>query len=121
MKLKIDRIVEDTLGDTDESSIPETDTVELPDDKKQKKWLSSFTKKAVVVILVVSLIDLQLSYFLAFMGREQIAETLSSTIATVIVGVMLGYFFKALFETFFEKREQRLLGEAPDETEEIKG
>lgn len=73
-----------------------------------KKWLQTFSKKAVAIILVVSLIDLQLSYVLAFMGKEQIAESLSSEIASVIVGVMVGYFTKALFETFFEKREERL-------------
>lgn len=76
--------------------------------KKYKKWLETFTKKAVAVILFVSIIDLQLSYVLAFIGKEQIAESLSSTIADTIVGVMLGYFLKALFETFFEEREKRL-------------
>lgn len=76
--------------------------------KPVSKWLETYTKKAVTIILAVSLIDLQLSYVLAFMGKEQIAETLSSTITETIVGVMLGYFLKALFETFFEKREQRL-------------
>lgn len=78
-------------------------------EKSYKKWLETFTKKAVAIILAVSLIDLQLSYVLAFIGKEQIAESLSSTIAETIIGVMLGYFLKALFETFFEKREQRLL------------
>lgn len=68
----------------------------------------NFYKKAVTVILIISLIDLQLSYVLAFMGKEQIAESLSSTIANTIIGVMLGYFLKALFETFFEEREKRL-------------
>lgn len=72
------------------------------------KWLKTFSKKAVAVILAVSLIDLQLSYILAFMGKEQIAESLSSQIASLIIGVMVGYFMKALFETFFEKREERL-------------
>lgn len=75
---------------------------------KFQTWLGTFTKKAVVLILAVSLIDLQLSYVLAFMGKEQIAESLSSTIATTIIGVMLGYFLKSLFETFFEEREKRL-------------
>ena len=84
-----------------------------------KKWLQTFSKKAVAIILVVSLFDLQLSYVLAFMGKEQIAESLSSEIASVIVGVMVGYFMKALFETFFEKREERLNGTSqPDEQEE---
>ncbi len=73
-----------------------------------KTWLKTFSKKAVALILVVSLIDLQFSYALAFMGKEQIAESLSTTIVEMIVGVMLGYFLKALFETFFEKREERL-------------
>lgn len=76
--------------------------------KSYVKWLSTFSKCAVTAILIVSLIDLQLSYILAFMGKDQIAESLSSTIASVVVGVMLGYFLKALFETFFEKREERL-------------
>lgn len=73
-----------------------------------KAWLKTYTKKAVTAILVIALIDLQLSYVLAFIGQVQIAESLSSTIATTIVGVMVGYFLKALFETFFEKREERL-------------
>lgn len=85
--------------------------------KTYKKWLKTYTKKAVTIILAVSLIDLQLSYVLAFMGQIQIAESLSSTIASTIVGVMLGYFLKALFETFFEKREERLRRESgADET-----
>lgn len=76
--------------------------------KRYTKWLETYTKKAVTIILIVSLIDLQLSYILAFIGKEQIAESLSSTIASTIIGVMLGYFLKALFETFFDKREKRL-------------
>ena len=89
--------------------------------KTYQTWLETFTKKAVALILIVSLIDLQLSYVLAFLGKEQIAESLSSTIATTIIGVMLGYFFKALFETFFEKREERLkklIDASQDTTEE---
>ena len=84
-------------------------------DREQKRYnttLTTFTKKAVFVILLVSLIDLQLSYILAFMGKEQIAESLSSTIASTVIGVMIGYFMKALFETFFEKREERLRKDA---------
>ena len=77
-------------------------------EKKNNNWLQTFTKKAVVAILFFSIVDLQLSYLLAFMGKDQIAESLSSTIASTIIGVMLGYFTKALFETFFEKREERL-------------
>ena len=78
----------------------------------------TFTKIAVTAILGVSLVDLQLSYILAFMGKEQIAETLSATIVEMVVGVMLGYFLKSLFETFFEEREKRLNKQnKPDEIE----
>lgn len=83
-----------------------------------KSKLSTYTKRAVTAILVLALIDLQLSYVLAFIGREQIAETLSSEIASVIIGVMLGYFMKALFETFLEKREDRLRNENGDDMNE---
>ena len=86
--------------------------------KKYKTWLMTFTKIAVTVILGVSLVDLQFSYILAFMGREQIAEALSTTIVEMVVGVMLGYFLKSLFETFFEEREKRLNKQnKPDEIE----
>lgn len=77
-------------------------------EKSYKKWLQTFTKKAVAAILFFSILDLQLSYILAFMGKDQIAESLSSTIASTVIGVMIGYFLKSLFETFFEKREERL-------------
>lgn len=86
--------------------------------KYTKTWLKTFTKKSVTIIIAVALIDLQLSYVLAFMGKEQIAETLSSTIADTIIGVMLGYFLKALFETFFEEREKRLKKQMKYEMEE---
>ena len=68
--------------------------------RKYQKWLQTYTKKAVTAILVISLVDLQLSYLLAFLGQEQIAETLSSTIATTVIGVMIGYFLKALLNRF---------------------
>ena len=96
----------------------------LMTDKEQKKYnkmLTTFTKRAVFAILVVALIDLQLSYILAFMGREQIAESLSSTIASTVICVMLGYFGKALFETFFEKREKRLNKEVNNMEENTNG
>lgn len=59
----------------------------------------TFSKTAVRWLLIIALFDLQLSYLLAFLGREQIAETLSITVVTEIVAVMLGYFMKAFKET----------------------
>lgn len=64
----------------------------------------TYTKKAVRWILFIALFDLQLSYLLAFLGREQIAETLSGNICTVIVGTILGYLAKSFFETNAEEK-----------------
>lgn len=86
-----------------------------------RKWLTTFTKRAVTAILIFSILDLQLSYLLAFMGKDQIAESLSSTIASTVIGVMIGYFLKSLFETFFEKREERLRRREETETIETEG
>lgn len=76
----------------------------MPMGRKKKNKTVTFTKTAVKWILVLSLLDLQLSYILAFLGREEIAEDLSSTVATAIIGVMLGYFMKSFFETREEKK-----------------
>ncbi|KXL53513.1 hypothetical protein CLNEO_07390 [Anaerotignum neopropionicum] len=64
----------------------------------------TFSKKAVKWIFITALVDLQLSYLLAFLGREQIAETLSITVVTEIITVMLGYFMKSFKETREEER-----------------
>ena len=61
--------------------------------------------------MYIAVIDLQLSYLLAFLGREQIAEELSRTIVLEIIGVMLGYFGKSYFET----REQEKVRLKEDE------
>lgn len=66
---------------------------------RQRRPCKTFTKRAVKAILFIALLDLQLSYVLAFLGREQIAENLSSDITKVIIGTILGYLAKAFFET----------------------
>ena len=67
--------------------------------RQPRKKFRTFTKRAVKAILFIALLDLQLSYLLAFLGREQIAENLSSDITKVIIGTILGYLAKAFFET----------------------
>lgn len=64
----------------------------------------TFSKRAVKWILITALFDLQLSYLLAFLGREQIAETLSITVVTSVIGVMVGYFIKSFKETREEEK-----------------
>lgn len=71
-------------------------------EKYMKK--TTYTKKWLSRILVFAIVDIQLSYVLAFLGQTEIAETLSITIVTEVIGVMLGYFAKSYFETKEEKR-----------------
>lgn len=73
-------------------------------EKRKRKKFRTFTKRAVKVILFMALLDLQLSYVLAFLGREQIAENLSSDITKVIIGTILGYLAKSFFETREEEK-----------------
>ncbi len=61
----------------------------------------TFTKRIVIVLLTIGLIDLQLSYFLSFLGKDS-AEQLSIAIVTYILGVVVSYMLKA----FFGKREE---------------
>ncbi len=69
--------------------------------KRKNRKFRTFTKRAVMVILFVAL---QMSYLLAFLGREQIAENLSSDITKVIIGTILGYLAKSFFETREEEK-----------------
>lgn len=64
--------------------------------KNAKKM--TFTKIMVSVILFVSLLDVQFVFVLAFLGREQIAETIGITIITEIIATILGYLCKSFLE-----------------------
>ncbi|MCM1089133.1 MAG: hypothetical protein NC419_13335 [Muribaculaceae bacterium] len=59
----------------------------------------TFTKTWVSRLMYIAVFDIQLSYLLAFLGKEQIAETLSITVVTEIIGVMAVYCMKSFFET----------------------
>ena len=65
-----------------------------------------YTKKWVDIILTVSLIDVQMCFVLAFLGKDQIAETLGIAIITEIVAIGLGYMLKAFFETNSQKKNE---------------
>lgn len=83
---------------------------------KKKK---TFSKLAVKWILIVALFDLQLSYVLAFLGRDQIAETLSITVVTEIIAVMLGYFLKSFNETREEEKVRLIEQEREKEEKQV--
>jgi hypothetical protein len=67
--------------------------------KPKRSNFKTFTKRWVSLLMYIAIFDVQLSYVLAFVGKEQIAETLSIAMVTEIIGVMLGYFIKSYLET----------------------
>jgi hypothetical protein len=74
--------------------------------KKHDKQLLTFTKVWVSRLLWFGCGWVSLSYLLAFLGKEQIAETLSERVVVVIVATILGYMLKAFFETFPEEHNK---------------
>lgn len=64
----------------------------------------TFTKRIITLILVITLIDLQFPFILAFIGRDQIAEDLGRILVTEIIGVFFVYCCKSFFETKEEKK-----------------
>jgi len=70
--------------------------------------LETYTKRIVAVIVFVCLIDLQLSYVLAFMDKVQIAETLSTQICLTVLGTVIVYLIRAYFDTKAEKRDEMI-------------
>lgn len=85
--------------------------------KKKKKvdLFETYTKTMVTIIMIIALIDLQITYVLAYFDKIQIAETLSTAIVTEIIGVIAVYMLKAFFETFAEKRNEIKLGKIVNE------
>jgi uncharacterized membrane protein (DUF485 family) len=73
-----------------------------------KLKLETYTKRLVAIIISVCIIDLQLSYILAFLGKEQIAEKLSIQICITILGTALTYMIRAYFDTKAEKRDEMI-------------
>lgn len=75
----------------------------------------TYTKKLVTWIILNATIWVYMTYVLALMGREEIAETLSGEVVTVIIGTVLTYAVKALFENIFKYRSKNNIKESEDD------
>lgn len=87
--------------------------------KKKIDIFETFTKLWVSILLVVAVIDLQITYVLAFLGSDQIAETLSVAIVTEIIGVVTVYMVRAYLDSKAEgkqKLEEKKLNFYSDES-----
>lgn len=70
--------------------------------------VDTYTKALVAIITIVALIDLQLSYVLAFMNKYQIAESLSIQICITILGVSFIYMIRAYFDSKAEHNNEHM-------------
>ena len=70
--------------------------------------LETYTKRLVAIVVFISIIDLQLSYLLAFLDKTQIAESLSNQICVTLLGTVLVYVIRAYFDTKAEKRDEMI-------------
>lgn len=70
--------------------------------------VDTFTKALVGIIIIMAVIDLQLSYVLAFLDKIQIAEELSKQVCTTILGVALVYMIRAYFDSRAEYNNKNL-------------
>lgn len=92
------------------------------DKKPRRSNFRTFTKEWVSRLMYIAVFDIQLSYILAFCGREQIAETLSITVVTEIIGVMAVYGAKSFLETKESEKvrlEERKLNREQETDEEL--
>lgn len=78
----------------------------------------TFTKRWTAILLTMSVIWITLSYVLAFMGKENIAETLSENVMAVIIATFIPYLCKSYFETFASEKNR--LKEKEMESNEVK-
>lgn len=85
------------------------------------KEIRTFTKVWMNRLLWMFCGWITLSYVLAFMGKEQIAETLSGNIVQFGIATVLGYLLKSFFETRseenlkFKKALSKVKGEGEEE------
>lgn len=59
--------------------------------KKLKKFVDSFMKILVVIVVTHGLICISLSYVLAFLGYSEVVESLSSTMVTEVIAPVTIY------------------------------
>lgn len=70
-----------------------------------KKWLETTTKQLVWWLIIHSTIWIDATYMLAFLGREDIAESLSKVIVTEIIGTLFLYIVSKTVENVFKNNE----------------
>ena len=84
----------------------------LRDESQKQQFLNrmynikknTYTKKMVTAILAISIIDIQLSYILAFFDKGQVVDSLSNQLCITILGVSFAYMIRAYFDSRAEHK-----------------
>ena len=87
--------------------------------RRKRDERRTYTKKAVKALLIVGVLNAEIPYLLAYLGREPCAELAIAWI-TEIVAVILGYLCKAYFETK-EQEKNKLREKQPEKEQEVAG
>lgn len=66
-----------------------------------EKFMYNTSKRLVWLLTINGILWIWSSYILAWMGKEQIAESLSSTVCTVILGELMTYLLTKTVENVF--------------------
>ncbi len=81
-------------------------TAKAPKSNKPKKYIT-FTKRKFDIILYHGIFWVDLSYVLAFMDKQQIAEALSVQAIISIIGVFIAYCIKSAYEKKIGKEKEQ--------------
>jgi len=73
---------------------------------KHDKEIMTFTKRWISRLMWLFVLWITLTYILAFMGKESIAEALSQDVMTGGVVLFAGYMAKAFFETYASEKNK---------------
>lgn len=75
-----------------------------------KKFINTTTKALIWWLIISGSIWISLSYVLAFMGKEQIAEALSQNVCEVVLGGLITYVITAAISNVFKKNNGGIFG-----------
>ena len=69
--------------------------------ERMAKTLATTSKQLIWFFSINGAIWIWCSYILAFMGKDQVVESLSSTVCTVIIGTLVAYLVTSTVENVF--------------------
>lgn len=86
-----------------------------------KKFINTTTKVLIWWLMIAGTAWITASYVLAFMGKEQIAESLSQNVCEVVTGGLMTYVISAAVTNVFKHNNGGIFGESIPEKEETEG